>query len=205
MNIVEKLRLMQTDHIPELGEAIAEIEHLRREAHAWSKACEDATTKLYKLSTHHPRLEVRYWTGKYWEPLYGARFHEVLNALDLTPTPTCADCRTERTETMTTTPIAAGPNDVTVRPAAWMHDQSDRFDVIHAEAKALWLKAWPKQVEHYTIPLYRHQERQPLSTDDACALLRNVLGIDPVLDDNSRLKAWMYAATMVAAKIGDLK
>ena len=33
MNIVEKLRLMQTDHIPELGEAIAEIEHLRREAH----------------------------------------------------------------------------------------------------------------------------------------------------------------------------
>jgi len=49
MNIVEKLRLMQTDHIPELGEAIAEIEHLRREAHAWSKACEDATTKLYKL------------------------------------------------------------------------------------------------------------------------------------------------------------
>ena len=84
MNIVEKLRLMQTDHIPELGEAIAEIEHLRRETHAWSKACEDATTKLYKLSTHHPRLEVRYWTGKYWEPLYGARFHEVLNALDLT-------------------------------------------------------------------------------------------------------------------------
>ena len=82
MNIVEKLRLMQTDHIPELGEAIAEIEHLRREAHAWSKACEDATTKLYKLSTHHPRLEVRYWTGEYWEPLYGARFHEVLNALD---------------------------------------------------------------------------------------------------------------------------
>lgn len=85
---------------------------------------------------------------------------------------------------MTTTPIAAGPNDVTVRPAAWMHDQPDRFDVIHAEAKALWLKAWPKQVEHYTIPLYRHQERQPLSTDDACALLRNVLGIDPMLDGN---------------------
>ena len=84
MNIVEKLRLMQTDHLPELGEAISEIEHLRREAHAWSKVCEDATTKLYKLSTH-PRLEVRYWTGKYWEPLYGARFHEVLNALDLTP------------------------------------------------------------------------------------------------------------------------
>ena len=48
MNIVEKLRLMQTDHIPELGEAISEIEHLRREVHAWSKACEDATTKLYK-------------------------------------------------------------------------------------------------------------------------------------------------------------
>ena len=85
MNIVEKLRLMQTDHTPELGEAIAEIEHLRREAHAWSKACEAATTKLYKLSAHHPRLEVRYWTGEYWEPLYGARFHEVLDTLELTP------------------------------------------------------------------------------------------------------------------------
>lgn len=93
MNIVEKLRLMQTDHIPELGEAISEIEHLRREVHAWSKACEDATTKLYKLSTHHPRLEVRYWTGKYWEPLCGARFHEVLNALDLTPNAELSDPR----------------------------------------------------------------------------------------------------------------
>ena len=85
---------------------------------------------------------------------------------------------------MTTTPIAAGPNDVTVRPAAWMHDQPGRFEAIHAEAKELWLKAWPKQVEHYTIPLYRHAERQPLSTDEACALLKNVLGIDPMLDGN---------------------
>jgi len=65
-----------------------------------------------------------------------------------------------------------------------MHDQPGRFEAIHAEAKELWLKAWPKQVEHYTIPLYRHAERQPLSTDEACALLKNVLGIDPMLDGN---------------------
>lgn len=64
---------------------IEENVRLRREAHAWSKVCEAATTKLYKLSAHHPRLEVRYWTGEYWEPLYGARFHEVLDTLELTP------------------------------------------------------------------------------------------------------------------------
>jgi hypothetical protein len=56
--------------------------------------------------------------------------------------------------------------------------------VVHDEAKALWLKAWPKQVEHYTIPLYRHAERQPLSTEHACALLKDALGIDPILDGN---------------------
>jgi len=90
----EKLLLRQRDRRPERGEAIGEIEHLRCEAHAWSKACEDATTKLYKLSTHHPRLEVRYWTGEYWEPLYGGRFHEVLNTLDLTPNPNITSSET---------------------------------------------------------------------------------------------------------------
>ena len=67
------------------GECAEEIAHLRREAYAWSKACEAATTKLYKLSTLHPRLEVRYWTGEFWEPLHGARFHEVLDSLNPTP------------------------------------------------------------------------------------------------------------------------
>ena len=83
-----------------------------------------------------------------------------------------------------TTPIAQGPVDVNVRPVAWMHDQPERYDVVHNEAKALWLKAWPKQVEHYTIPLYRHERREPLSTDAACALLKDALGIDPLLDGN---------------------
>lgn len=79
---------------------------------------------------------------------------------------------------------SAGPVDVNVRPVAWLHDQPGRYDVVHDEAKAFWLKAWPKQVEHYTIPLYRHAERQPLSTDAACALLKDTLGIDPRLDGN---------------------
>ena len=79
---------------------------------------------------------------------------------------------------------SAGPVDVNVRPVAWLHDQPGRYDVVHDEAKAFWLKAWPKQVEHYTIPLYRHVERQPLSTDAACALLKDTLGIDPRLDGN---------------------
>ena len=79
---------------------------------------------------------------------------------------------------------AQGPVDVNVRPVAWLHDGDGRYDVVHDEAKALWLKAWPKQVEHYTIPLYRHEHREPLSTDAACALLKDALGIDPMLDGN---------------------
>ncbi len=70
------------------------------------------------------------------------------------------------------------------KPVAWPHDQPGRYDVVHEEVKAFLLKAWPKQVEHYTIPLYRHVERQPLSTDAACALLKDTLGIDPMLDGN---------------------
>ena len=76
------------------------------------------------------------------------------------------------------------PLDCVVRPVAWLHDQPERYDVVHDEAKALWLKAHPKQVEHYTIPLYRHAERQPLSTEAACSLLKDALGIDPMLDGN---------------------
>lgn len=74
--------------------------------------------------------------------------------------------------------------DINVRPVAWLHDQPERYDVVHDEVKALWLKAWPKQVEHYTIPLYLHAYREPMSTEAACALLKDVLGIDPMLDGN---------------------
>ena len=55
--------------------AIGEIRRLRTEI----------DTKLHKLRTLHPRLEVRYWTGEFWEPLHGARFHEVLDSLNPTP------------------------------------------------------------------------------------------------------------------------
>jgi len=40
---------------------------------------------------------------------------------------------------------------------AWLHDDPSRYDVIHDAAKSLWLKSFPKQVEHYTIPLYRRE------------------------------------------------
>lgn len=51
MNIVEKLRLMQTDHIPELGEAISEIELLKAEnaaLRAWIEEARD--TVLYPVA-----------------------------------------------------------------------------------------------------------------------------------------------------------
>lgn len=84
---------------------------------------------------------------------------------------------------MTTHASSASPLDITVRPDAWMHDEPNRFEVIHNASKELWLKAWPKQVEHYTVPLFRHAERQPLSTEAARALLKCV-GADPMLDGN---------------------
>lgn len=85
---------------------------------------------------------------------------------------------------MTTQASSASPLDILVMPVAWLHDKPERYDVVHDEAKALWLKAWPKQVEHYTIPLYRHAERQPLSTEAACAMVRQIIGTDPMLDGN---------------------
>jgi len=78
---------------------------------------------------------------------------------------------------------SASPLDIPVRPDAWMHDEPNRFEVIHDASKELWMKAFPKQVEHYTVPLFRHAERQPLSTESACALLKSV-GADPILDGN---------------------
>ena len=44
-----------------------------------------ATTKLDKLSTPHPRLEVRYWTGEYWSRCT-ALFYAALDALFTVPT-----------------------------------------------------------------------------------------------------------------------
>ena len=71
-----------------------------------------------------------------------------------------------------------------VRPVAWLHEHPERFDVIHDEAKSLWLKARPAQVEHYTIPLYLRDCGEPLSTDAACALIADALGQSATHDGN---------------------
>jgi hypothetical protein len=60
-------------------------------------------------------------------------------------------------------------------PVAWMHDCTDPKNcdigavngVIHDEVKRLWLEVKPKQVEHYTIPLYRRPA--PAAACDDCA------------------------------------
>jgi len=70
------------------------------------------------------------------------------------------------------------------RPVAWLHEHPERCDVVHDEARALWLRARPKQVEHYTIPLYRHKRRKPLTTEAARELIMSVLGVDPFFDGN---------------------
>lgn len=40
-------------------------------------------------------------------------------------------------------------------PDAWLHEDQQSAYVITDRVKGLWLASWPKQVEHYTIPLYR--------------------------------------------------
>ena len=52
-------------------------------------------------------------------------------------------------------------SDLEARPVAWRHASMERsigaagmHDIISDEVKALWLKANPRQVEHYTVPLY---------------------------------------------------
>ena len=39
-------------------------------------------------------------------------------------------------------------------PVAWLHDQRPDADVITNSVRDVWLAALPKQVEHYTTPLY---------------------------------------------------
>jgi hypothetical protein len=68
-----------------------------------------------------------------------------------------------------------------VRPVAWLHSEDGRYDVLHDEVKALWLKARPKQVEHYTIPLYVQKQ---LNTEEACALIADTLGSSAMHDGN---------------------
>lgn len=58
------------------------------------------------------------------------------------------------------------------KPVAWQHDSMDcslgaagMHHIISAKVRDLWLKANPKQVEHYTEPLYTHAESD--RADDA--------------------------------------
>lgn len=48
-----------------------------------------------------------------------------------------------------------------MKPIAWLHN-AGRYDVIHDKVKNLWLGAGKAHhVEHYTIPLYLHDEASP--------------------------------------------
>lgn len=45
-----------------------------------------------------------------------------------------------------------------LKPIAFLHNDPERFDVIHAKVKELWLKFKPDHVEHYSIPLYSKED-----------------------------------------------
>jgi len=62
-----------------------------------------------------------------------------------------------------------------VAPIAWLHNDPDRIDVCHTRTKEIWLGAWPKQVEHYTIPLYAHP---PASADEGIRILKLIAELE---------------------------
>lgn len=47
-----------------------------------------AASRMAKLRHPHPRLRVEWWTGQWWEPLWGSKLDEALDALVPIPTPT---------------------------------------------------------------------------------------------------------------------
>lgn len=67
---------------------------------------------------------------------------------------------------------------------AYMHDGDGRVDCIHSQVRDLWLKAWPKQVERYTIPLVRLPQRKPMTTERAKELMRETLGVENISEGN---------------------
>ncbi len=58
---------------------------LLREATTWNAALTSVCAQMELLRKGHPRLEVRYWTGAFWDPLYGVRLDECLAALLAAP------------------------------------------------------------------------------------------------------------------------
>lgn len=41
--------------------------------------------RYQKVRRWHPRLEVRYWTGQWWEPLSGEKLDAALDGLEQAP------------------------------------------------------------------------------------------------------------------------
>lgn len=41
--------------------------------------------RYQKLRRWHPRLEVRYWTGQWWEPLTGEKLDAAIDGLEQAP------------------------------------------------------------------------------------------------------------------------
>lgn len=76
-----------------------QVKSLQREAATWNAALTSVAARMDKLRRGHPRLEVRYWTGQWWEPLTGVKLDECLDALrpiDTTPPAVSADARDAR-------------------------------------------------------------------------------------------------------------
>lgn len=44
--------------------------------------------RYQKIRRWHPRLEVRYWTGQWWEPLTGEKLDAALDGLEQAPNAT---------------------------------------------------------------------------------------------------------------------
>jgi len=73
---VEKAACFERDS--EIEDLKAQVKALGREAHTWSKACENASTVLHILRTPSPKLRVEFWNGEGWIPLRGIKLDQVI-------------------------------------------------------------------------------------------------------------------------------
>jgi hypothetical protein len=67
---------------------------------------------------------------------------------------------------------------------AWAHIGNGRCDVIADEVKQFLLRAKPELVEFYAIPLKESCGCVPMSTEQVCKLIQDVLGVSYREDGN---------------------
>lgn len=80
----EELQLRVCELERERDELVQKMHQLERERDALRADAE----RYRRARRWHPRLQASYWTGQWWEPLYGDALDARIDSLDEVPQPT---------------------------------------------------------------------------------------------------------------------